>query len=95
MVNRKIFDQLKTHLTKKEYTILTGSRQTGKSTLLRQLERYCQHQHMPVAFINLENKTLLADLNSSPFKLLNYLPETSKRVVVLVDEVQYLENAAT
>ena len=81
-------------MTKKEYTILTGSRQTGKSTLLRQLERHCQQQHMPVAFINLENKTLLADLNSSPLNLLNYLPETSKRVVVLVDEVQYLDDAS-
>ena len=81
-------------MTKKEYTILTGSRQTGKSTLLRQLERHCQQHHMPVAFINLENKTLLADLNSSPLNLLNYLPETSKRVVVLVDEVQYLDDAS-
>ena len=94
MTNRKIFDQLKTHLSKKEYTILTGSRQTGKSTLLRQLERYCQQQQMPVAFINLENKTLLADLNSSPLNLLNYMPESSKRVVVLIDEVQYLDDAS-
>ncbi len=92
MANRKIIDQLKAHLDKKEYTILTGSRQTGKSTLLRQLESHCKQGQIPVIFLNLENKSILGHLNDSPLHVLHYLPDTDKRVVVLVDEVQYLDD---
>ena len=37
MIQRKIFEELKSHIKSKEYSILTGARQTGKTTLLRQL----------------------------------------------------------
>jgi predicted AAA+ superfamily ATPase len=37
-MRRNLFEPLLAHLDKKEFTILTGARQTGKSTLLRQLE---------------------------------------------------------
>ena len=40
-MNRKLFQKLKEHLPKKEFTIITGARQTGKSTLLKQLEKEC------------------------------------------------------
>jgi predicted AAA+ superfamily ATPase len=92
MVHRKLYFRLLTHLDKKEFSIITGARQTGKSTLLRQLEMNCKEQEIPAIFINLENKLLVADLNQSPLNLLRYLPETEKRIVVLIDEVQYLED---
>lgn len=31
MIRRKLFEDLKAHLLKKEYSIITGARQTGKS----------------------------------------------------------------
>jgi predicted AAA+ superfamily ATPase len=34
---RNLFQPLLRHLLKKEFTIMTGARQTGKSTLLKQL----------------------------------------------------------
>lgn len=92
MVHRKIFDKLKEHLLKKEYTILTGARQTGKSTLLRQLEIYCRQTMIPVVFFNLENKTTLAELNENPLNILKFIPEPHKKTVALVDEVQYLDD---
>jgi predicted AAA+ superfamily ATPase len=94
MVARQLFESLKNHLLKKEYSILTGARQTGKSTLLRQLEVYCTQKGIPVIFLNLENKSILDELNQSPLNILKFLPETDKRVVVLVDEVQYLDDAS-
>ena len=90
MVRRKLFPALLEHLPKKEFSIITGARQTGKSTLLRQLEDYCRQASLPVVFLNLENKAILAELNLSPLNLLKFLPETDRKVVVLVDEVQYL-----
>ena len=94
MFKRRLFQDLVNHLSKKEFTILTGARQTGKSTLLRQLEDYCKENSLPVVFLNLENRSILAELNLSPLNVFKYLPETEKRVIILIDEVQYLEDAS-
>lgn len=51
---------------------------------------HCKELEKPAVFINLENKLLVADLNQSPLNLLRYLPETEERIIVLIDEVQYL-----
>lgn len=91
-MRRKLFDKLKTHLSKKEFIVLTGARQTGKSTLLKQVEIYCREQAIPTIFLNLEQKTILADLDNDPLNLLKYIPQTEQRVIVLVDEVQYLKD---
>ncbi|MEN8229480.1 MAG: ATP-binding protein [Bacteroidota bacterium] len=92
MVSRKLLGQLKAHIPKKEFTIITGARQTGKSTLLRQLELYCKQEGIPVVFLNLEQKSILAELNENPLNLLKFLPDTEQRIIVLVDEVQYLDD---
>ncbi len=92
MVRRKIFWKLLNHLQKKEFSIVTGARQTGKSTILRQIEDHCRENSLPVVFLNLENKTILSELNQSPVNLLKFLPESEQRVVALVDEIQYLDD---
>lgn len=91
-MHRESFEQLLSHLEKKEYSILTGARQTGKSTLLRQLEAHCKARSIPNVFLNLENKEILSTLNNSPLNLLNYLPNTEERTIALIDEVQYLDD---
>ena len=92
MIRRKLFEDLQAHLPKKEFSIITGARQTGKSTLLKQLEVYCKEEQIPVVFLNLENKTILAELNENPLNLLKFIPEPNKRTIALVDEVQYLHD---
>ncbi len=92
MVRRKLFWKLLNHLQKKEFSIITGARQTGKSTILRQIEDHCRENSMPVVFLNLENKTILSELNQSPVNLLKFLPDSEQRVVALVDEIQYLDD---
>ena len=87
---RNLFSKLLQHIEKKEFTIITGARQTGKSTLMRQLEAHCKKNNIPSVFLNLENKAILADLNQSPLNLLAYLTETEQRTVIFIDEVQYL-----
>ncbi|MCL2726920.1 MAG: ATP-binding protein [Bacteroidales bacterium] len=92
-MQRNLYEQLKLHLDKKEFIILTGARQTGKSTLLRQLEAHCKNIiGVPCIFLNLENKNILSELNKSPLNLLNYLSTTTEKTVVLIDEVQYLND---
>jgi uncharacterized protein len=92
MIRRKLFYKLLAHLEKKEFSILTGARQTGKSTLLRQIERHCKEQNIPVIFLNLENKSILAELNENPLNVLGYISNITKRTIVIIDEVQYLED---
>lgn len=92
MIRRKLFEDLQAHLLKKEYSVITGARQTGKSTLLKQLEVYCKEMGVPVVFLNLENKTILSELNENPLNLLKFMPEPNKRTVALVDEIQYLDD---
>ena len=91
-MKRNLFESLTSHLGKKEFTIVTGARQTGKSTLLRQMEDFCKGKSIPSVFLNLENKNLLSELNKSPLNVLHFLPVTDKRIVVFVDEIQYLED---
>jgi len=91
-MKRNLFEKLLLHLDKKEFTIITGARQTGKSTLMRQIEAHCKTVQIPSVFLNLENKAILDDLNLSPLNILSYIPDTEERVVVFVDEVQYLSS---
>jgi predicted AAA+ superfamily ATPase len=77
-------------IDKKEFAIITGTRQTGKSTLLKQVDEHCKKQNLPTLFINLENKNILNSLNESPLHLLSYLPTTDTKVYVFIDEIQYL-----
>lgn len=92
MARRKLYENLLDHLPKKEFSIITGARQTGKSTLLRQIESQCKKDEIPVVFLNLENKSILAELNENPLNLLKFLPLSENKVVALVDEVQYLDD---
>jgi predicted AAA+ superfamily ATPase len=92
MMVRNLFQPLLNHLSKKEFTIITGARQTGKSTLMRELERHCKAESIPSIFFNLENKAVLSELDETPLNVLRYLPATEQKTVIFVDEVQYLDN---
>ncbi|MDL2227731.1 ATP-binding protein [Odoribacter sp. OttesenSCG-928-L07] len=91
-MKRNLFKQLISHLENKEFTIVTGARQTGKSTLLKQLEVHAKGLKYPAVFLNLENKSVLSYLNESPLNILSYLPTSEKRIIVLIDEIQYLHD---
>ena len=91
-MKRNLFVILQKHIEKKEFTILIGARQTGKSTLIRQLENDCRQSGIPTAFLNLENKSIITELNKSPLTIFNFLPETEQRIIVFIDEIQYLND---
>jgi predicted AAA+ superfamily ATPase len=84
---------IRRHLEAKEWTILTGARQVGKTTILRQLQLELEQAGKPVFYLTLEDPQLLRVLNEHPEQLFRYAlqPEPEKeRVYVLLDEVQYL-----
>ncbi len=95
-MKRDLFDTLLTHSQQREHTILVGARQTGKSTLLRQLADAMQPSQPNLVLLNLERRPILNDLNENPEAIFRYLPGGSdnQRAVVLLDEVQYLTDPA-
>ena len=92
-MKRTILTKLLDHLPAKEATVLIGARQTGKSTLLRQIREHLEEQGETVQLFNLERKELLIDLDAHPEHVFKYLPNTTPgRAFVLLDEVQYLKD---
>ncbi len=100
--SRKLYSALVGHLNDKRHTIITGSRQVGKSSLLKKLYKHLQDGHQKVFFINLENKNILDAINSDADAIFDFTTETPEKslltntkgliVYLLIDEIQYLSN---
>ncbi len=90
---RKITKKIKENLDNEEVLILTGARQTGKTTILRQLEKYLNNKDQTVFFLNLEDPQYLDLLNKHPESLFKIFDiDLKKHQYILIDEVQYLKN---
>lgn len=94
MVRRKKHTIILNHIPKKEFTILIGARQIGKSTLLKQLFDDLNQKGRTVYFLNLDRKEILEELNESPENLFKICPlQPDKKIIVFIDEIQYLNDA--
>ena len=78
-MKRIIYQKLIEHLTAKEANVLVSARQTGKSTLLKQLRNYLESKGETVQFFNPERKELLSDLSAHPGNIFRYLPSQEIR----------------
>ena len=47
---------------------------------------------IPVVFLNLENKTIPAELNENSMNLFKFMPKLNTRTIALIDEIQYLKD---
>jgi predicted AAA+ superfamily ATPase len=73
-MKRRLYGSLIEHLPKKQITLLVGSRQTGKTTLLRQVQEYLKAEKRSVFFLSLEDRQTLALLNENPKNLFQLIP---------------------
>ncbi len=98
---RTLYKALKKHLYSKNYTILIGARQVGKTSLMKKLFYHLQSEKEIVFLVNLEDRDVLENLNKSPKNIFNYLDfvpqkiingKAQKRVYFLIDEIQYLDD---
>jgi len=95
MAIRKKHIELFNHIPKKEFTILIGARQIGKSTLLKQITDELISKGEIVYSINLERKNVLQELDQAAENLFKFCPlAEGKRIIVMIDEVQYLKDAS-
>ena len=94
MINRLIYEDLKTHLAQPEITVLIGPRQVGKTYLMKMLQEYLIKKGKSAVFVNLDiehDRRLL----TSQRTLIDYirLQVGDKRAYVFIDEIQRKENA--
>jgi predicted AAA+ superfamily ATPase len=74
----------------KEFAVVTGPRQSGKTSVLRLVEDHLQQKGEPTVYLSLEDPSILKRLNEHPENLLSVLPQLNKKMYVLIDEIQYL-----
>ncbi|MCG2690302.1 ATP-binding protein [Candidatus Parcubacteria bacterium] len=92
-ISRDITLQIESQLSADEVILLVGSRQSGKTTILHQIEAKLKTDQKPSYFLNLEDPEYLALLNESPknlFKIFSF--DLKEKTFIFIDEVQYLKN---
>lgn len=85
--------KIKKYLDKEEILLIIGPRQSGKTTVLHQIEDILEKQNKINYFLNLEDADYLSLLNKSPknlFKIFSF--DLDQKNFVLIDEIQYLDN---
>ncbi len=94
LIKRNIIENLKKHIDKKEFTLITGARQTGKTTLMYVLKNDLEKKGKNTIFLNLDFETdkkyFLTQEN-----LINKLKLEfgNNNAFVFIDEIQRKENA--
>ncbi|HMB65689.1 MAG TPA: ATP-binding protein [Patescibacteria group bacterium] len=92
---RQINKDIKKYLeVGEEFIILTGARQTGKTSILVMLKEYLEEKGHNCHYFNLENPEYLGSFDQHPFNLFEYLEEKRSKQYVFLDEIQYLSDPA-
>jgi predicted AAA+ superfamily ATPase len=93
MVTRSVWPRCLSWLERKEVLLITGARQTGKTTLLRNIGKHIKAEGGKADYFSLENPITLEAFNSNPEHVFSYLsPSSGKKMFLLIDEIQYLDN---
>jgi len=92
LYSRDILSQIKKVLDRDEFIILTGARQTGKTSLLIILKEFLEEKGKICHYFNLENPENLELLNKHPYNIFEIIPEKKSKQYIFIDEIQYLNN---
>ena len=94
MIKRKLFKELKEHLSQKEISVIIGPRQAGKTTLMELLQSCLKKEKKNTVFLSLDfeaDKKHFASQNNLISKI--QLEIGKNRGYVFIDEIQRKENA--
>jgi predicted AAA+ superfamily ATPase len=101
-IQRKIHAEIRKHIARKEYTIITGPRQSGKTTLLRAIFNEMKDEGHPVHFLTFEDRDILSAINKHPEEIFSFTPrpvkitnatgDIGKIRYLFIDEVQYVDD---
>lgn len=93
--DRKIYPEIKKHLSKRQVTVITGMRRVGKTTILKKLlEDFKSDNSIYIDFERVDNRELFSEKNYDNIVIvlseqgLNF----KKPICVAMDEVQLVKN---
>lgn len=94
IIRRKIFNSVQDHLREKEITLITGPRQVGKTTVMRQLEENLKKRGERTLFLDLDREQDRPFFDSQNRLIQRIAYEIGEeRGYVFIDEIQRKENA--
>lgn len=98
-IKREVFDEIAAHLEKPEITLITGSRQVGKTVILEQLKEYLtKEKKVSRDAIFYYNIDIIHDWEffQNQTNFIDFLEKRSKnkKIYVFVDEAQKIPEAA-
>lgn len=94
IIERDIKKKILPWIDRDEIIVIVGSRQTGKTTLIKLLlNKIAERQKI---YFDLEDLNILSICNQGPEKFINYLKlsgySPDKKIIVALDEIQYLKD---
>ncbi|MDP2830463.1 MAG: AAA family ATPase, partial [bacterium] len=89
---RDISQKIKKVIFRDEFIIISGARQTGKTSVLVMLKDFLETKGAVCHYFNLENPDYLTSFNRHPFNIFEFIPEKKVKQYVFVDEIQYLDD---
>ncbi len=94
-IKRKIFPDLHKHLSKKQITVITGMRRTGKTTLLKHLMSVLKTKNkLYLDLERLDTRQLFNEKNYDNIMraLITLGLDTNKKIYLFIDEIQLAPN---
>lgn len=92
-LHRKLYHSIIQQTDNKYTIIITGPRQTGKTTLLFQIKDELKTKGFKPVFLTLEDPAILSRLNQHPENIFEFvLLKPEQHTIILIDEIQYLDN---
>lgn len=90
-LRRNIFQELESQIGMGRISILMGTRQVGKTTLLKELELSAEKKKIKSKFFDFEDPRILAEFNKDHQEIFQYLMDLDVDILFF-DEFHYVEN---
>jgi uncharacterized protein len=98
---RDLYADLVNFIPNKQYAIVTGARQVGKTSLLRALYADLKNQGESVFYLSFEDPFILDAINKHPDRIFDYVSvrpqgilegKAERTIFLLIDEIQYAKD---
>jgi len=100
--NRTIFSKIRQYLTIPEIIVIHGSRQVGKTTLMKMAMEYLREKKAQFFYFDLEEEVYFNLCNSGYVEVVKYInlrklrnTDKQEKIYVFIDEIQYLDNPSS
>jgi len=91
LIKRKVLQKINKWLDSKKILILSGARQVGKTTILKELEQKLKAENKNCIYLNLESFQTADRLNANPDNIFDFINDRNLFHYVLIDEIQILD----